>query len=125
LRGVNSSEFIQRAHPLRSTSMQALVSCLCVTHERPAFREWLLWNFDKQSWPHKELIVVDSSATLAWPERPDLRVIACDRNSVPLKRNIALDAVSGRYLAWFDDDDWQHPERLERAVEALERSGGW
>ena len=27
-----------------------LVSCLCVTEDRPAFREWLLWNYRKQDY---------------------------------------------------------------------------
>src|SRR5207249_7253909 len=32
-----------------------LVSCLCVTEDRPAFVDWLLWNFDKQDYANREL----------------------------------------------------------------------
>ncbi len=38
-----------------------LISCLCVTEGRPAFLPWLCWGFERQTWPHKELLIVDSS----------------------------------------------------------------
>jgi hypothetical protein len=38
------------------------------------------------------------------------------------KRNIALAGVQTSYFAWFDDDDWSHPERLEACVRLLEES---
>jgi glycosyltransferase involved in cell wall biosynthesis len=38
---------------------------------------------------------------------------------VAAKRNLALEAARGDVVAWFDDDDWQHPRRLSLLVEAL------
>ena len=38
-----------------------LVSCLCVTEERPAFLPWLFWNYGKQDYWARELVIVDSS----------------------------------------------------------------
>ena len=88
-----------------------LISCLCVTHERPEFMPWLLWNFERQTYPNKELIIVDSS------ERPfarkHARVIHAPGANIPKKRNIALTEASGEYITWLDDDDWAHPGRLE------------
>lgn len=39
--------------------------------------------------------------------------------SVGRKRNLALKEASGEIITWFDDDDWQHPEKLSWLVEAL------
>ena len=39
----------------------APVSCLCVTEGRAAFMPWLLWCFDRQTWPHREFVIIDSS----------------------------------------------------------------
>ena len=99
-----------------------LVSCLCVTEGRAPFLPWLLWGFERQTWRNKELVIVDSSP------RPCCRPTTVDRarvvtappgTNVPAKRNVALREARGRYVAWFDDDDWQHPERLDRMAGAL------
>jgi len=81
---------------------------------------WLLWAYDRQSWQSKELIIIDSSKETFQPNRRDVRVISSSPGtSVPAKRNMALAAATGDLIAWFDDDDWQHPERLRILVEAL------
>lgn len=100
------------------------VSCLCVTEDRHAFIPWLLWNWRKQHWAKKDLLIIDSSSEpIAVPDRDDIRVVrATPGATVGHKRNLALDHASGDAIAWFDDDDWQHPERLTRLVQAL-RSG--
>jgi len=38
-------------------SQQPLISCLCVTENRPAFLPWLLWNYERQTWARRELVV--------------------------------------------------------------------
>jgi hypothetical protein len=100
-----------------------LVSCLCVTENRSAFMPWLLWNFDKQDWVSRELVVVDSSTPpVELPERSDIRVIRVPTGtSLGKKRNIALEAARGAVIAWFDDDDWQHPKRLSKLVPLLRK----
>lgn len=101
--------------------MRPLVSCLCVTEDRSSFMPWLLWSFDRQSWPAKELVIVDSSAVpFALESRVDVRVLHAPRGAtVATKRNQALAAARGTAVAWFDDDDWQHTQRLETLVDAL------
>jgi hypothetical protein len=102
-------------------SSESLVSCLCVTERRPAFMPWLLWNFDKQTYAAKELIIVDSSPEPFEIERSDVRVVrAAPGTNVPAKRNLALGACRGQIVAWFDDDDWQHPDRLGKLASALD-----
>jgi glycosyltransferase involved in cell wall biosynthesis len=99
----------------------ALVSCLCVTEHREEFMPWLLWCFDRQTWARKELVIVDSSPTI-WrpPQRQDVSVLrARSGTSVAAKRNQALAAARGDAVAWTDDDDWQHPQRLATLLERL------
>jgi len=96
------------------------ISCLCITEDRPAFMPWLLWNYDRQTWPARELVVVDSSAEPLAVARDDVRAIhAPHRTGVARKRNLALAHARGDIVAWMDDDDWQHPERLARLARAL------
>ena len=56
--------------------MNPLVSCLCVTRNRPPFLPWLLWNFERQrACPHRELVLVDSSdADKRWAAPADDRI---------------------------------------------------
>ncbi|MFB4317332.1 glycosyltransferase family 2 protein [Actinomadura sp. 21ATH] len=98
----------------------ALVSCLCVTEGRAVFRPWLWWNFAKQTHGRSELVVVDGSARPAAPEDPRVRVLRVPPGTgIAAKRNIALAAARGSIIAWFDDDDWQHPRRLSLLAAAL------
>ncbi len=99
-----------------------LISCLCVTENRTAFMPWLLWNYDRQSWQNRELVIVDSSAEpVEAGERSDIRVVrAASRTTVGQKRNVALEQARGDIITWFDDDDWQHPEKLALLHRALQ-----
>jgi hypothetical protein len=98
-----------------------LVSCLCVTENRAAFMPWLLWGYDRQRYPRRELVIVDSSPLpFAVEGRDDVRVVSVSVGmGVAAKRNRALREAGGDLIAWFDDDDWQHPDRLSLLVAAL------
>lgn len=102
-------------------SRAPFVSCLCVTENRHAFLPWLLWCYDRQDYLARELVIVDSSEPpLSLPERPDVRVVRAEAGAaLGHKRNLALQAARGEVLAWFDDDDWQHPARLSTLLEKL------
>lgn len=91
-----------------------LVSCVCVTEDRAAFLPWLLRAYDSQTYPNRELVVIDGSTVVAdFPGRSDIRVISVPHGTwIPVKRNRALAEARGEIIAWFDDDDWQHPDRL-------------
>jgi glycosyltransferase involved in cell wall biosynthesis len=82
---------------------------------------WLLWCFDRQLHARRELVIIDSSPEPYQPAgREDVRVVpAPPGTSVAVKRNLALQEARGEIITWFDDDDWQHPEKLTRLVAAL------
>lgn len=98
-----------------------LVSCLCVTEGRPAFMPWLLWCFDRQNWSQRELVIIDSSPEPCLiTDRNDVRVVTAPQaTGIAKKRNFALQEARGEIITWFDDDDWQHPDKLTWLVEAL------
>jgi hypothetical protein len=112
--------------PNVARASEPLISCLCVTENRAAFIPWMLWNYDRQTWARRELVIVDSSEPpLALPARPDVRIVrAPPKTPLGQKRNMALDAAQGEAFAWFDDDDWQHPLRLAWLVRLLTGSSG-
>lgn len=96
------------------------VSVLCVTHERPEFIPWLLWNFERLDWKDKELVIVDSSKKALPASQRKGAVYAHESGAnVPEKRNIALQKASGDFVTWLDDDDWRHPDSLKVLAELV------
>lgn len=95
-------------------STSPLISCLCVTEDRPAFMPWLFWNFSRQTYPSLELVIVDSSKTPVDTTGMDnITLITCDHGTtIAGKRNIAMKNCLGEYFCWFDDDDWHAPDSL-------------
>jgi glycosyltransferase involved in cell wall biosynthesis len=89
---------------------------------------WLLWNFDRQRWADRrcrskrELVIIDSSPEpFSVGGRDDVRVVTAPPGTgVARKRNLGLQEARGEIVTWFDDDDWQHPDKLNWLVEALQ-----
>ena len=120
-------------HPVSQhlTSLTApLVSCLMVTRGDIEIIRYSLACFKKQTYPHRELIVVsepeagdrvrdyinsqDVNATVFVPP-PGL--------TVGDHRNLAAARAGGDILVTWDDDDLYDPERLSMAVRTLRESG--
>jgi glycosyltransferase involved in cell wall biosynthesis len=113
-----------------------MVSCLMVTAARPerfALVERSIRDFCAQSHPHKELVIVcDGRAEdrgrlqdhVAHLRRADIRpVFLEDQRPLGALRNVSLDHASGEVLCQWDDDDLQHPTRLERQLARLLEAG--
>lgn len=80
-----------------------VVACLCCT-SRPEWMAWLKHQYEKQTWNQKELLIEDGPGLI-----PEKRTKLIQR-----ARNAGF-----RYIAWFDDDDWQSPTRLRDGVITL------
>lgn len=103
------------------------ISCLMVTADRrPLVRRSLLC-YRKQTYPNRELVIVDdgrddlSDLLTDLPDR-DVTYLRLERrpeNSLGRLRNISLEHARGDLLTAWDDDDWYHPRRLEIQAEAL------
>lgn len=72
-----------------------------------------------------ELIVVDDGSTppASVPDDPRIVLVRRETNRGPASaRNAGLDIATGRFVTFLDDDDWFTSDRLELALEGLERA---
>jgi glycosyltransferase involved in cell wall biosynthesis len=96
-----------------------------VTRNRASLARRAVACFHAQTWPNKELIVVDDGeedyAPVLAPYQRDHRILyhrlPPDPNrTLGAARNISLDLASGDYCAQWDDDEWYHPERIQNQM---------
>jgi glycosyltransferase involved in cell wall biosynthesis len=112
----------------QAKSAAALVSVVIPTHNRAKLLERALRSVLAQTYPHLEIIVVDdgsSDATSDVVRRIDDRRLVYLRHEQPLggsaARNTGIDAASGKYIAFLDDDDEWEPQKTERQLALLAR----
>ncbi|WP_062051273.1 glycosyltransferase family 2 protein [Bacillus sp. JCM 19034] len=81
-----------------------------------------------QTYENWEMLIVDDCSTDRTVEivqsyaarEPRIRFIQLDKNQGPaITRNTAIQAASGRYLAFLDSDDKWLPEKLERQLQFM------
>lgn len=111
-----------------------LVSCLCVTEDRAEFWPWLFWNVGKQTHRNLELVIVspqplvlggDGAELAGGLPKTSVRTVEVNPSkTLGERRGLAVAEARGEYLAWFDDDDFSTPDRLEELVRICERTGG-
>ena len=117
-----------------ATAPPPLVSCLMVTGRRPALAELAMDCFRRQTYPNRELIVVDDSGTDALAEavarhdggkRASIRWLRLppEGKALGALRNISLAEARGEFLCQWDDDDLSAPDRLYRQAAALLATG--
>ena len=98
------------------------LSMVCVTN-RPCFSEAVWTQFQGQTYPNKELVVIDSSDDGGvLQDRADVYVRANPGTWVGPLRNMGIEAARGDYIMWFDDDDWRHPELSEHLMDLAVKS---
>ena len=100
------------------------VSIIVPTRNR---RDWLrlaLRSAREQTWPDKEMVVVDEASTddtlaVVAAEFPEARVVKHEIARGPsAARNAGIAAATGYWILFLDDDDAFHPEHVEALVEA-------
>ena len=82
-----------------------------------------LRSFQQQTWPNRELVIVDDSDAPSFLEPlfvPGIQyLLAASRYSIACKRNLAISRASGEIICHWDDDDWSAPGRIEDQVGRL------
>jgi glycosyltransferase involved in cell wall biosynthesis len=110
--------------------MPPRVSILIPSHNAG---RWLAATLDSalaQTWPNREIIVVDDGSTddslsVARGYEPrGIRVIAQPNRGASAARNQALAAARGDYIQFLDADDLLHPRKIELQMAILESCDG-
>ena len=110
-----------------------LVSCLMVTGHDPCrepFGRVAIESFRQQTWPNKELLILNQSFHQphsyrlledGWEKGEGYSI--AEYHVLPIQplgtaRNQLLEHARGEWLLPWDDDDWSHPERITRQMHA-------
>ena len=100
-----------------------LISCIMPTADRRRFVPDAIRYFLRQSYPEKELLILDDGVddiSDIVPEHPQIRYFRePKRATLGEKRNRLCDLAKGELIAHFDDDDWMAPWRLCYQVRCL------
>jgi glycosyltransferase involved in cell wall biosynthesis len=110
-------------------SSPPLVSAIITTYNRPSYLERAVHSVLKQTYSNIELVVVDDHSdthareTLAEIDLGELTAVTCVRHEenrgANAARNTGIEASSGEYIAFLDDDDRWVPEKIERQVDVF------
>jgi glycosyltransferase involved in cell wall biosynthesis len=103
------------------------VSVVLTTRDRPRFLSIALRCYAAQTYPHRELIVVDDGLTTPVDEE-DVRALGGRLVRVPhgasigAKLNAGIEIARGPLCQKMDDDDWYAPEFLETMIDYRSRA---
>ena len=110
--------------------MKPLVSILIPAHNAQAWLAETLRSALAQTWPRKEIIVVDdgsSDQTMAVAQgfsSQGVTVVNQRNQGAAAARNHAFDLSRGDFIQWLDADDLLAPDKIARQMDALERCRG-
>lgn len=103
--------------------MGAFISCILPTKDRPGFLAQAIRCFLRQSYPDRELIIVDdgfeSSENIVTPDKRITYLRLSAPTSLGKKLNLGINNAQGGIIQKLDDDDYYHPEFLDTTIEAL------
>ncbi len=100
-----------------------LVSCIMPTYNRAEFIENAIDQFLNQSYPNKELIIIDDSEVAIEhliPDHPLIKYVYLhNKLDIGSKRNMACKMSNGQYIIHLDDDDYYAPQWVEKQIAFL------
>jgi glycosyltransferase involved in cell wall biosynthesis len=103
-----------------------------VTANRLALARRAVQCFARQTWPARELVIVDDGDENYAPMLDEFPGLPVRYERVPRRdavrlgglRNLTLELAAGDHCMQWDDDEWYHPQRIETQMAALEAAGG-
>lgn len=109
-----------------------LISCLCITNNRPLLLQRAITCFERQVYPKKELVISYPEGDLLTKQVidqvifiSDIKILAIERpknENLGTSRNHAIMAASGEFICIWDDDDWYSNHRISAQYEAIRDS---
>lgn len=108
--------------------LNPLVSCICITNNRPLLLRRAVSCFLEQDYPNCELVIsypdtdVETKSLIKeLAIHKNLSLLAIERKNITLgqARNEAIRACNGSYVCIWDDDDWHHPNRISHQITDL------
>lgn len=110
------------------------ISVILPTRLRPKLFKRALESLLNQTYPDYEIIVVDDNPPDSRLEKfPDLSNMLSDKKvrvvvdpsprNAARARNLGLDAASGEWIAYLDDDDAYRPKKLELQIARAKETG--
>lgn len=123
-------EFSGSVHPRNLKPLDGpvpMVSCLMVTRDRAALARNAIRCFLDQTWPNRELVILDDSEDPALErivqefDDPRIRFLRIPPEGKTLGhlRNEAVALARGEYVCQWDDDDLYDPARIELQMHAI------
>lgn len=107
-----------------------LISCICITDNRPLLLQRAIACFDSQDYPKKELVISypeNDTATKnilsKLEEISNLKIVKIERpeqEKLGTARNHAIALANGEYICIWDDDDWYDSTRISYQYQVLE-----
>jgi glycosyltransferase involved in cell wall biosynthesis len=110
-----------------------LISCICITDNRPEKLLRSIICFDTQNYPNRELVISypkEDTATKNMVsqiiKRSELRILIIERSvksSIGNARNEAIAKCNGDYFCIWDDDDWYDSKRIIHQFNSIKVQG--
>ena len=109
--------------------MKPLVSILIPAYNAEDTIAQTLQSAIAQTWPRKEIILVDDGSTdrtaeVAQRFGSNVTVVSSEHRGAQVARNHAFRLSQGEYIQWLDADDLLAPDKIERQLAALRESDG-
>jgi glycosyltransferase involved in cell wall biosynthesis len=105
--------------------MKPLVSILIPAYNSEEWIAYTLQSAIAQTWPRKEIIVVDDGSSDRTAEvarrfaSNEVSVVTKENGGAAAARNRALQLSQGDYIQWLDADDVLAPDKIEKQIAAL------
>jgi glycosyltransferase involved in cell wall biosynthesis len=104
---------------------KALVTVIIPTYNRVDLIGRALDSAVAQTWPHKQIVVVDDGSTdgtaVLVKQYPDVEYVYRRNGGQAAARSTGLEHARGTFIASLDSDDFWEPVFLERCIDAMNR----
>jgi glycosyltransferase involved in cell wall biosynthesis len=110
--------------------MKPLVSIIIPAYNAEKWIGYTLQSAIAQTWPHKEIIVVNDGSKDRTPEivrgfaQKGVVMCSTENRGLSAAQNQGFQLSRGDYIQWLDADDLLAPDKIERQLAALRESDG-